>query len=201
MPFIEYNSKKVLFIHIPKTGGTTVERWLSQFAPLKFRTVGVPDFTKCTPQHYRMQDFRQLFGDNYFDYVFTFVRCPYARIESEFRMQAELQRSGFWKEYPSFSLWLEANIARAELNPFHLDNHLRPQWEFLGTEVSNFKMEDGLETGLVEAARVLGVKPPQHLPKELSTKDTGIKVHWDLADRLKVQQRFPNDFERFDYQK
>lgn len=200
MPFVELNSKRLLFIHIPKTGGTSIERWLAQFAALKFRTMGLPEASKCTPQHFRMRDIRALFGENYFDYSFAFVRNPYDRMESEYRMQATLQKAGFWKEYQSFSMWLEANLSRAKNNPFHADNHFRAQWEFLGSDVDIFKFEDGLMRGLEKAATLLGISLPEQFPHELSTSRSEVVIQWDLADRILVQEYFRKDFELFGYE-
>ncbi|VVT34310.1 sulfotransferase family 2 domain-containing protein [Rhizobium sp. EC-SD404] len=199
MPFIEYNEKRVLFIHIPKTGGTTVEGWLGGLSHLHFHSVGVPAFSKCTPQHYRMQDFRALFGDQFFDFSFCFVRNPYDRLESEFRMQATIQKTGFWRRHSSFSTWLDGSLEIARQNAFHLDNHLRPQWEFIGSGVRVLRLEDGLETGLAEVAAFLGEVPPANLGKENSTSNSEIRVDWDLQDRCKIEEFYRRDFEQFGY--
>ena len=201
MPFIELNGKRALFLHIPKTGGTTIEHWLAEAAPLHFRTVGIPAFSRSTPQHFRWHDFRTLFGDNYFDYVFTFVRNPYDRIASEFRMQAALQRESFWKEHSSFSIWLETTLEIAGRNPIHLDNHVRPQWHFIGSNVRIFKFESGLEAGLKDVAETLGLEPPVDLPRRISTQESEIKFEWDLHDRILVETFYEKDFESFGYEK
>lgn len=197
MPFIECNGMRVLFIHIPKTGGTTVESWLRSLAPLRFHSVGLPPASRCTPQHYRMQDLRDLLGPDYFDYAFTLVRNPYDRIASEYRMHAAIRGQGFWKAWPSFSLWLEENIRRQALEPFHLDNHLRPQWEFVGSNVDVFRFEDGLEAALAPVAARLGLPAPTNLPHLIQSSVPA--PEWDRADRLRVQEHYRLDFSEFGY--
>jgi hypothetical protein len=147
-----------------------------------------------------MADFRALFGEGFFDDVFMTVRNPYARIESEYRMRAMLAGKGFWKTSQTFSLWLEKNLETTAQNPFHLDNHLRPQWEFHGSKVRVLKYEAGLPAITAEIAAVLGVAAPTDLPRIHDTSQEPLEVVWDLADRLRVQEFYRKDFELFDYE-
>ncbi|MCB1379839.1 MAG: sulfotransferase family 2 domain-containing protein [Alphaproteobacteria bacterium] len=199
MPFIEYGGKRILFIHIPKTGGTTIENWLRSLGPVHFYSFGVPTASRCTPQHFRRQDFRDFFADGYFDYAFTMVRNPYHRIASEYRMRAMMQGGGFFKSWPSFSLWLEDNLAKQKSMPFHLDNHLRAQWEFIGSDVEVFRLEDGIEIALEKVSSKLGVAHPMDIPVEASTVAAPIAVNWDRVDRLRVQDHYSTDFREFNY--
>lgn len=199
MPFVQIGTKRLLYLHVPKTGGGTVEEWLRTLAPLQFHSVGMPTALRCTPQHLRMSDFRELFGDGYFDHVVMTVRNPYDRIASEYRMRAVLGGKGFWNAFPSFSLWLEQVLEAAAKNPFHLDNHIRPQWHFTGSGVEILRYEDGLPTILDRTARLLEVPPPKEIPRVHDTSDSGVEVRWDLADRLLVQNFYARDFELFGY--
>jgi hypothetical protein len=199
MPFVELNQKKILFIHVPKAGGTTVEQWLSTLAPLRFKTAYIPAVARCTPQHFRMQDFRVLFGPDYFNYAFMLVRNPYSRIASEFRMRATIAGKGFFRSWPSFSLWLEHHLQQAASNPFVLDNHLRPQWEFTGSSVEVFRLEEGMDRILARVADRLGVREPEQIGKEVSTEDFPEPVVWDRIDALRVQEFYARDFTEFGY--
>lgn len=199
MPFIEVPFGRVLYIHIPKTGGSSVEKWMSSMGPLRMKAAGFPLVTKVTPQHFRMHDVRYLLGEGYFEYAFTFIRNPYSRLESQFRMRAHLGQKGFWKQWPTFSNWLEDMLNRARQDAFAFDNHLRPQWEFIGTGVEIFKLEDGLLQGLSRVAEKIGVEPPEEVPHELSVDKSLYPLEWDLSDRLKVQEFYQKDFEVFGY--
>lgn len=199
MPFIHHDGRALLYLHVPKTGGSTIEDWLRTIAPLRFHSVGTPQPMKCTPQHLRMNDFRELFGADYFDHVVMTVRNPYDRIASEYRMRAMLAGETFWKAAPSFSLWLEQTLEAAAKNPFHLGNHLRPQWQFLGDGVEVLKYETGLPAITARMAQILGVAAPDTLPRVFDTSAAHVTVEWDIADRLLVQEFYRKDFKVFDY--
>lgn len=199
MPFIEHDRRRFLYLHVPKTGGTTIETWLGTLAPLRFHSIGMPASLRCTPQHLQMKEFNQLFGPRYFDHVVMTVRNPYDRIASEYRMQALLAGKGFWKATPTFSLWLEQALDTRARQPYHLDNHLRPQWEFLGSGVEVLKYESGLPAIVARIAEILGLEAPAELAHVYKTSDSRIEVEWDLVDRLRVQEVYRRDFEQFGY--
>lgn len=199
MPFIRYNGKQVLFVHIPKAGGTSVEHWMESIAPLRLFSIGVPNVSRCTPQHYRAQDILGMLGRDFFDLSVAIVRNPYDRIASEYRMQVQIAESGFWKKAPRFSEWLDENLEKFSRNRFHLDNHLRPQWEFVSTNVEIFRLEDGIQAPIARISEVLGVACPELIPHELKGAET--EVEWDVPDRLRVQDVYYKDFELFGYQK
>jgi hypothetical protein len=199
MPLIHHLGRTVLYLHVPKTGGGTIEAWLRSVAPLRFHSVGVPAALRCTPQHLRMSDFRDLFGDEYFDHVFMTVRNPYARVASEYRMHAALSGQGFWKAWPTFSHWLETHLHLAAAEPFALDNHLRPQWHFLGSGVEVLRFESGLPAILARMAEVIGAPPPAAPEHVHKTTGAGVAVAFDRIDRLRIQEFYARDFEIFGY--
>ncbi len=199
MPILQYNTRRLLYLHVPKTGGGTIEAWLKTLGPLQFHSVGVPTALRCAPQHFRMSDFNALFGKGCFDHVVMTVRNPYDRIESEYRMRAVISGKGFWKASPTFSLWLEQNLEAVRKNPFHLDNHLRPQWEFHGSGVTVLPYELGLTEITARIASLLEVDPPKDLLRVHDTSTSEVEVTWDLADRLRVQEFYRKDFELFSY--
>lgn len=199
MPFIEYEGHRLLYLHVPKTGGGTIESWLATLGPLRFHSIGIPPSLRCTPQHLRMADLRALFGNEFWNHAVMTVRNPYDRIASEYRMRARLGGKGFWNAYPSFSLWLETNLQQAAQSPFHLDNHFRPQWEFTGSGVEVLRYEEGLPKILQRIAAILRVPPPTDTPHVHDTSGSGVNFEWDLADRLRVQNFYAKDFEHFGY--
>jgi hypothetical protein len=199
MPFIEKNGLRVLFIHIPKTGGTSMEKWLESLAPLHLFCNGLPSYLRCTPQHLRLRDINEILKPVFFDYQFALVRDPYARLESEFRMHNSWARQGFFGGGPSFSLWLEENLERQKRDPFHFDNHLRPQWEFIGSDVEIFRMEDGLLEPMRKVAKLLKIPATRKARHELNTGEKTGKIVWDRSDRLMIQEFYRLDFETFGY--
>lgn len=201
MPFVDTNSGRLLYLHVPKTGGTSIEAWMKTVGPLNLYAFGSPIAFRCTPQHLRMSDIRELFEDAFFDAIFMTVRNPYDRVESEYRMRAVLGGQGFWNAYPSFSLWLEQALTATAKNPFHLGNHMRPQWEFLGNGVEVLKYEDGVETAIARMSTALNLPVPDTIPHLQKTSDTEIAIEWDTVDRIRVEEFYQKDFETFGYER
>ena len=200
MPFVETQDKRrILFIHVPKTGGTSVEDWMQTLGTLRLHHPAIPVALKCTPQHLRMSDLNNLFGKRYFDYAFMIVRNPYDRIASEYRMRAELQADSFFRMWPSFSHWLEVHLDKLRESPWMMDNHLRPQWEFHGSGVRVFKLEDGLDKALAKVARSNDVAPPAEVAHRLKTDKSPVEIEWDISDRLRIEDTYAKDFEEFGY--
>lgn len=197
MPFIDHNGKRVLYVHVPKTGGTSIERWLATLAPLRLHSVGLPAPLRVTPQHLRHADIEALLGAGAFDYAFMTVRNPFSRIESEYRMQASLAEAGLWQAAPQFGPWLERALERLARDPHADDNHLRPQWEFLGDGVEVFRLEDGLERPLAAAARALGVAPPA-VPAH-ALRGAARPIRWRRPDILRLLRAHAQDFDEFGY--
>ena len=98
MPICPNN--KFLFVHIPKTGGTSIEQALDAkrlFSLNEKVMYGV----RFAPQHYTPPILRSILGSEYEALIkFCFVRNPYTRMVSEY----------FWhhrsKQRESFKRWL-----------------------------------------------------------------------------------------------
>lgn len=199
MPFIEYQGQRILFVHIPRTGGTSVEHWLRAQAPLRLFTHGLPGPMKVTPQHLTANDLKVILGGDYFDYAFALVRNPFARIASEYRVRYLLAKQSFFGGFDPFAMWLDNALRQQRNNPWHLDNHLRPQWQFLSDRVKVFKYEDGLESVMRAVAADTGLAPPETVPHQLSSGSFDGEITWDLAERTSVAEVYREDFKRFGY--
>jgi hypothetical protein len=200
MPFIQFQNRTILFVHIPKTGGTSVEAWLEQHGHLHLHSaVMKPPALNCTPQHLRFWDLRQLFAPGFFDYAFTIVRNPFHRLESEYRMRMLLQGGQAGKKHPPFAIWLHAQLEAFEKNPFHLDNHMRPQWQFTADRTEVFRFEDGLDKAIATVAQKTGLPWPDAIPREMTSEGFTGTIEWGQSDILRVQQVYDKDFELFGY--
>jgi len=148
MPFDQQN--KILFVHIPKTGGTSIEHFFNLCHPEKFwfkhwdrdhlkflaKHEHLTNSKKILyePQHYTLDILKELLED-YGDYFkFTFVRNPYTKLLSEY----------FWQKnailkYPSefnprdFHKWCELFLS--DLNSSHKEpqvNYIDETIDFVG---------------------------------------------------------------------
>lgn len=147
MPIFILPEKKILFIHIPKTGGSSVETYLQRlgFGMSMFSTT---DNSKgCTPQHFHRDLLLEYAFPGEFDAVFTIVRDPVERFKSEynFRMQIR-QKNG--NDIIPVSAWVKSVLKQYQENPFAFDNHLRPQSHFLIPGTRIYRYEQGLENAI-----------------------------------------------------
>jgi len=191
MPFFYNNGKTVLFVHIPKTGGTSIELTLRDYSRLFFYSPEKP-ILNSSPQHFPIKDINDIFGNNFYDYSFSITRNPYKRIESEFFYQNSMT-----KNLPEFNEWLENSLNIYLDNPFYMDNHFRPQSYFIDDSVAIFRFEDGLEKPFFKACKELGVPNTIELPRILSTEKSPIQ--WHQKSIQLVNETYFYDFEKFGY--
>ena len=97
MPILTTGTKRILYIHVPKTGGTSVEDLLRSYGGdltlYSPRNAGLP----CVAQHFHGEVLRELLGlgnsvgnradEHGFDFIFMTVRHPISRLLSEYRHQ------------------------------------------------------------------------------------------------------------------
>ncbi|WP_255207567.1 sulfotransferase family 2 domain-containing protein [Mycolicibacterium sp. PAM1] len=224
MPILDSHAKKVLYIHIPKTGGTSVEHLLRSYGGsltlYSPRRAGLP----CAPQHFHGEMLNELLGlnddaddrEHNFDFVFMTVRHPVSRLLSEYRHQrtmhqrraadASKYRRLWAKNRPvadmlSFDHWCRYALMRCARDPFFSNNHLRPQVEFSVWDPVVYRLEDGLEPIRQRLDEILG--SPGSLPREprkLSTDRSGRLSDLRITTRRMIQSEYARDFSTFDYE-
>ena len=192
MPFFETGGKRYLFIHIPKTGGSSIEDWLSKVATMIFFDPYPKRITAVSPQHFPIKDIRRLFGVDWWDWSFTIVRNPYDRLESEYFYQVSLN-----KKIPEFNRWVEESLDIFRDDPFYLDNHLRTQRYFIDNTVNYFRFEDGLDAVFERLSLVLGVPKPS-VPLRSMAGDRQ-PILWKKKTRALVNDHYFQDFRAFNY--
>lgn len=90
MPVFQRDGKKVLFLHVPKAGGTSIEEFFKKNDwEISFLDRGGDlswnKFMKCSPQHMHAEILEKIFKINSFHAIFITVRHPFERIKSEFK--------------------------------------------------------------------------------------------------------------------
>ena len=154
MPIFTNSHKKVLFIHIPKAAGSTIERtfkdlgWQEEFS-VRGRGAKELEYYKAVPQHIHAEIISMLFNTSLFDARIAIVRNPYDRMKSEYYWQVA---QGLTK-LPVNS-WFDNITNEYGKNTYLCDNHIRPQYEFINNleNVSVFKLE---ENGIGLARRAI----------------------------------------------
>jgi hypothetical protein len=196
------NCKPIVFVHVPKTGGSSIEHCLSSIEGsmcIGFSQNAVPHLG-CTPQHFTYESLNAIYGSLIADaHWFSIVRNPYSRLESEFfyRLNGGMLKLGSNpKEY--FSEWV-MQVLNEYCGDHHIfDNHLLPQTVMIGPIDDWYRYEDTLESALRSLAQMTGFSADG---LQLLRKKSGYRsnVYWTPAAEKACREIYAADFERFGY--
>jgi len=194
MPIFRVDDKIIHFVHIPKTGGTSIEKWLSGRYPSLFLN-GKIEGIESTLQHLDQGQYSNLLK-GWVDYEFTVVRNPYERIISAYRWRyARASESG---EYvPPFKLWLFFKFWRSGIDPRIDDNFYLAQSDFISERTKVFRFEDGLDSAMSQVCDDLFIVNDEKLPHFYKTKKLPVEIDdWCLSN---ISKKYKIDFDRFGY--
>jgi hypothetical protein len=214
MPLFEQHHKKLFFIHIPKTGGSSVEKiakslgWEAEYL-LEGRSLESLAGIRVTPQHYHAEILHQIFDFSAFDGVFAIVRNPFDRFKSEYYWQISQGISSL-----GVIDWADNAFSRFENDKSCFDNHIRPQYEFLNinNRLNTFRLEDD---GVSEAKKYLlqngsGKKKPdiqskikslllKNVNRKVSIKNMQVESEFEKI-KNEIVQFYRRDYEEFGYE-
>jgi len=171
MPLITYNYKSLYFIHIPKTGGSSIYDNLQKAgATIEYLNETGDTKDDINPQHLAYKRLENEIEN--FDKLtkFSIFRRPSDRTISEY----------FWKtdntNLDNFPSWLNETLDRYDNGPHWADNHLLPQINFISKDVIvypydyyqdcinwlRYYFEDNFDASLVRKAGpvAFSCKPP-----------------------------------------
>jgi hypothetical protein len=195
MPALASNGKLILFIHVPKTGGSSVEAVMAGHGPLLLADRRNGRARPCSPVHYHAALLLEKLQPEAIAYSCMLVRHPLDRMVSEYRYTT--RKPGRWRRLLSFPQWLRFAAAAHRLNPYYRDNHLRPQIEFAlpGTEV--FHYEAGVERCAAAILARLGHPEPAAVPHLKAAAKKPPKV--TRRDAEFVRELYDGDYAAFAY--
>ncbi len=203
----------MLFVHVQKTGGSTVEALLLRDLPGAERVSGLPGGRHSTLRqvvaaHPEVRDY----------WSFGFVRNPWARLYSwhamvlrrgevaeagRGRMAERVDRSRFWgpvlARYPDFeSFVMEAPAEFGRLRRAQVDylRTRRPQEHRVDLIGRTETLDDDVRRVLVH----LGLPVPASVPRTNAGPPTGYRDHYTPAMRDRVAELFSADVEEFGYE-
>jgi hypothetical protein len=140
MPY--YGKPNILFIHIPKTGGTVIENEIKKiyeerlFNTNRFFLENIldPPYNSITPQHQfytTIYKYRDILNINFNKIkTFTVVRNPYDRIISDLLWSKKINEKNNSREVYEI-------IINKYIFMDNLDNHNKPQYKFITDENLN----------------------------------------------------------------
>jgi hypothetical protein len=162
MPVFTKARFRCLFIHIPKTGGTSLEaamRRLGWGEQMSLREhVAQLHHLKVSPQHYHGALLDQILHWDAIDRSFTICRHPFQRFKSEYYWQHEMGIAPCADPLE----WAAEVMDRCRTDPWAFDNHLRPQVDFLppNQACEVFRLEDDGVRKALEYANALAPAGP-----------------------------------------
>ena len=144
MPVFSRDGRVILYIHIPKSGGSSIEKvakeagWSESFS-VRGKSLKELTYYKATLQHLHADILNMLFNLEEFDSIFTVVRNPFSRLKSEYYWQRSQRITRLGVDE-----WIDDTFTKYKKNNFIYDNHIRPQVEFVPkcNHVEIFKLEE-----------------------------------------------------------
>ena len=203
MPAYRIRNKNVLFIHVPKTGGTTVESFLETHGKSSLHNQGVKllkplsdsFLTRSLPlQHFHADLLVAMFAPDFFDYTFMIVRDPLERLKSEYRHSRALGRID---TRLNFEHWLRLMLGLTIFAPNLRNNHFRLQSQFKCFNAEVFKLESGMEHILGSVCARLGLPAPGKIPHE--RKMTGSSFEVTPLAKARIRAVYDADYRMFSY--
>ncbi len=208
MPYFYNNNVNILFLHIPKTGGTSLENYFEKKFEIKLNkeslfTTNPKDFFKgYSYQHQSYKTIRMNKPTFRIDYenitIISIVRNPYTRIVSDLLFKGLIKESSNPSDvYNVIKKYLE------EANEPKHDNHRIPQYSFLIDEndemIKNIKL---LKTEtLNDDMRDLGYDDFNHLEQVSNVKNKNYYSYLNVESIKLINEFYEKDFEYFEYKK
>lgn len=213
MPVMVKDQFSILFIHIPKCGGSSLEQNMAEHGWKEILSVrGINSkqlkFLRCAPQHMHFELLNEVVRLESFDRVITLVREPLSRLKSEYAFQLSQEITDLQPEE-----WIEHVFDEYSKDPFVYDNHIRPQNEFLTEQSLIFKLEDN---GVNKALETIYSSFPSRKKLKYTLKSfLQLKKNTKLKETTKtsaihnafnkqsiiIQQFYEKDYDVLDYKK
>ncbi|MGV0876865.1 sulfotransferase family 2 domain-containing protein [Martelella sp. FLE1502] len=151
MPILRFRDRVFLFVHIPKCGGVSIERYCFEsgikiaFLDNAYFSLPAPQrWNVSSPQHVDGYSLARMFRADFFDGCFAMVRDPADRLRSAFAFQKNVER----KIPPQMTLdaFVRERLPDAACKIGAYDNHFLPQTHFIPPNFPFyiFKLEAGM---------------------------------------------------------
>ena len=199
MPVFTKDERRILFIHVPKAAGSSIEK--------QFRTSGwkMDYYNVCANpyepalQHLTYRELSEMIADLDDIPSFSVVRNPFKRMVSEWRWQVNIMRNTD-VDFPNFVRRVQVSLKTSKT---YWDNHWRPQTDFISDKVDDvIKMEqldESFERFAIEQDLGFTSLPKSNKSKTRFGAFPKLSVNDETIDR--IREIYRDDFERLEYSK
>jgi len=181
--------KEFVFIHINKTGGTSV----------------ISIIGKAFRKHLTAKDVIKYIGQKKWDntYKFTVIRNPWDRVVSQYKFRTKTNKSKMQENPLSFNEWVKKVFE--ENDPFYFGKRPQmyiPQVDWLKDNNGEIHIDkiirfESLNKEFKEVADYLGID--NNLPHLNSTKKANYHDFYDQETKAIIDKWFREDIETFNY--
>lgn len=162
MPLFRATGRTILFTHIPKSGGSSVEASLENAGlTLSFLDTAWWDRERkvtntSSPQHLLANDMKQLFSDDFFDYKFALIRNPVDRFISAYNFNKN--RIGGLSISEFLNRLHKRKKSKGDYFGRDFDNHFEPAGNFLMESTELFFLKQGMNSIITQLSARLGLQ-------------------------------------------
>ncbi len=202
MPIYRIHNRNILFIHVPKTGGTSVEKFLETVAEPGLHNQSrklLRDFSSgwlapsLAMQHFDRKLLEAMFPNNFIDYAFMIVRHPVDRLISEYRHS---RTHGRLDSRLPFNAWAQLVLRIARWEPHFRNNHFLPQANFRCFDADVYHFEDGIDNIIFDVSSKLELPKPDQIPHEKKTDSEKINISESTLKFIRIN--YKEDFIFYD---
>lgn len=218
--------RHIIFVHIPKTGGSSIERMFGMTTSEHFVSAGpLKDLTPCnkSPQHFTWIELKRVLPLDFVQraYKFAFVRNPWARFLSEYRyrqrdflFRVRKMRERYYDQccfderhlssLDAFVDVLELTFERRVDVYSGFDAHLETQLSFISDEHNQIAMDyigrlEEFEKDVRMIANMVGVHIDKILQVNRSDQQIDYRHHYSQYARDAVASFYRDDIAAFRY--
>ena len=199
MPVFTKDERRILFIHVPKAAGSSIEKqFTSSGWKMDYYNVCATPYEPAL-QHLTYDELSKTIEGIDDLESFCVVRNPFKRMISEWRWQVNIMRNTDL-DFPNFVRRVQVSLKTSKT---YWDNHWRPQTDFITEQVDDvFKMEE-LNRCFQRFAREkdLGFTtlPTANKSKKRFAAYPKLTINDEAVDRIRDIYR--DDFELLEYSK
>jgi hypothetical protein len=210
---IKYN---FLFVHIAKTGGTSVRaalaslRWRDPFFYAQFIASRLSHFTghriaSKLPRHAKIIAAKEMLPRELFEnlFKFAFVRNPWdLQVSSWHHLRRE--RPNLVEQIPDFASFIRWKLDPERPYQYHLDTSIEHQVDYLKDLDGEILVDfigryENLLDDYHEACRRIGIKPPSLPHKRRADNKMDYRTYYDDVTAELIAEYFKPDIDMFGY--